>query len=205
MRCIETPVPWGNAFRLMALAAAAVASLSLPGCSQRALGPAPPAAARPVPPVPAGQPRSPSVTPVTPLPPASPTLPSAALPAAPGATNTHKPLPPPTTARNWAEFRLLAARRIVAANPNGTYLGEVREPLLAIPVLEMELNVDGSLRRVDVLRHPSQARDTTQLAIDAVRRAAPFGDVSRLPKPWKFAEVFLFDDDRRFKPRTLDH
>ena len=98
----------------------------------------------------------------------------------------------------------MAARRIVAANPNGTYMGEVPEPLLAIPVLEMELNADGSLRRVDVLRHPSQANDTTQLAIDAVRRAAPFGDISRLPKPWKFTEVFLFDDDRRFKPRTLD-
>ena len=98
----------------------------------------------------------------------------------------------------------MAARRIVAANPNGTYLGEVPEPLLAIPVLEVELNADGSLRRVEVLRHPSQANDTTQLAIDAVRRAAPFGDISRLPKPWKFTEVFLFDDDRRFKPRTLD-
>ena len=98
----------------------------------------------------------------------------------------------------------MAARRIVAANPNRTYMGEVPEPLLAIPVLEMELNADGSLRRVDVLRHPTQANDTTQLAIDAVRRASPFGDVSRLPKPWKFTEVFLFDDDRRFKPRTLD-
>jgi hypothetical protein len=40
--------------------------------------------------------------------------------------------------------------------------------------------------------------------MDAVRRAAPFGDVSRLPRPWRFAEVFLFDDERRFKPRTLD-
>ena len=43
-----------------------------------------------------------------------------------------------------------------------------------------------------------------QIAIDAVRRAAPFGDVSRLPKPWKFTETFLFNDDRKFKPRTLD-
>ena len=41
-------------------------------------------------------------------------------------------------------------------------------------------------------------------AIDAVRRAGPFGDVSKLPRPWKFAEAFLFNDDRRFKPRTLD-
>jgi len=43
-----------------------------------------------------------------------------------------------------------------------------------------------------------------ELAMAAVRRAAPFGSVSHLPRPWKFTEVFLFDDDRKFKPRTLD-
>jgi len=51
---------------------------------------------------------------------------------------------------------------------------------------------------------PRQAKDTIKIAVDAVRRAAPFGDVSRLPRPWKFAETFLFDDARRFKPRTLE-
>ena len=72
------------------------------------------------------------------------------------------------------------------------------------PVLEIELNGDGSVRRVTVQRQPSQATDTVQLAIDAVNRAGPFGDVSHLPRPWKFSEVFLFRDDRRFKPRALD-
>lgn len=93
---------------------------------------------------------------------------------------------------------------MVAANPNGTYLGVVPDALLAIPVLEIELNGDGSVRKIDVLRPPRQAKDTTQLAMDAVHRAAPFGDVSRLPKPWRFTETFLFNDDRKFKPRTLD-
>jgi hypothetical protein len=52
------------------------------------------------------------------------------------------------------------------------------------------------------LRHPRQARDTTQMAIDAVHRAAPYGSMARDCRvPWKWAEVFLFDDDRRFKPR----
>jgi hypothetical protein len=111
----------------------------------------------------------------------------------------------PAAARNWDEFQLQAARRLVAANPDRSYLGPVPDILLAIPVLEVELNGDGSVRHIKVLRQPSQARDTIQLAIDAVRRAAPFGDVSRLPKPWKFSEVFLFDDARRFKPRTLDN
>jgi hypothetical protein len=101
--------------------------------------------------------------------------------------------------------RLQAAQRIVAANPGGTYTGAVPEPLLAVPVLEIELNGDGSIRRIEVLRVPRQAQDTVKIATDAVHRAAPFGDVSRLPRPWKFVETFLFADDRRFKPRTLDH
>lgn len=113
-------------------------------------------------------------------------------------------LPAPTPVRNWNELRLQAAHRLVAANPDGTYLGVVPETLLAIPVLEIELNGDGSVRRIVVLRPPRQAKDTIEIAAEAVRRAAPFGDVSRLPRPWKFVETFLFDDDRRFKPRTLD-
>ncbi|WP_036234187.1 hypothetical protein, partial [Methylibium sp. T29-B] len=110
----------------------------------------------------------------------------------------------PEAPRTLAGLRLQAARRLVAANPGMTYSGEVPEPLLAIPVLEVELNADGSVRRIEVLREPRQAKDTIQLSIDAVRRAAPFGDVSKLPRPWKFTETFLFRDDRKFKPRTLD-
>jgi hypothetical protein len=85
-------------------------------------------------------------------------------------------------------------------------MGPVEEPLLAIPVLEIELKLkaDGSVAHISVKREPRQAKDTIQLAIDAVRRGAPYGDVRQLPKPWKFTEVFLFNDDRQFKPRTLD-
>lgn len=113
-------------------------------------------------------------------------------------------LPAPRTLRNKVELREQAAQRIVAANPSIVYLGSVPETLLAIPVLEVELNRDGSVRRIVVLRWPRQARDTVQIAIDAVHRAAPFGDVSALPRPWRFVETFLFDDARRFKPRTLE-
>ena len=58
---------------------------------------------------------------------------------------------------------------------------------------------------IKAIPEPTQAMDTIELAMDAVRRAAPFGDVSRLPKPWKFTETFLFNDARKFKPRTLDN
>lgn len=137
-----------------------------------------------------------------------PTLPPPAPGTAPPAQvrppSTAITLPTPETARTWDQLRLRAARRMVAANPNGSYTSVAPDILLAIPVLEIELNADGSVRRIEVLRQPRQALDTTQLAIDAVRRAAPFGSVSHLAKPWKFTEAFLFDDNRRFKPRSLD-
>ena len=134
---------------------------------------------------------------------AAPARAQAAAPA-PVAAATGLPLPPPGPVRNWTEVRLQAAHRLVAANPNGTYLGVVPEPLLGIPVLEIELNGDGSVRKIVVLRHPQEAKDTSKLAEAAVHRAAPFGDVSRLPKPWRVTETFLFNNDRKFKPRTLD-
>jgi hypothetical protein len=106
--------------------------------------------------------------------------------------------------RAWDDYKVRMGQRLVAANPNGTYGGAVPEPLLAIPVLEIDLHRDGSVRAIRVQRHPSQAPETVQLAIDAVRRAGPFGDVSHLPQPWRVSEVFLFRDDRKFKPRSLD-
>lgn len=201
MRCID-PGLARAALPLLALLLASCNSTPLPRWPQQ-----PP----PAPTVPAAVP--PVVPPVVPTPPKTP-APSAAAPdvvpparpAAPDATpaRRHVPLGPPAAARNWDEFRLQAAQRLVQSNPDGTYTGAVPEPLLAIPVLEVELNADGSVRRVQVLRHPSQAKDTTQLAIDAVHRAAPYGAMSRLRLPWKWTEVFLFDDARRFKPRELD-
>jgi len=132
--------------------------------------------------------------------------PAAPAAAAPAVVSPAAPVLPPSTtrARNWDDYKIQAGRRLVAANPDGTYTGLVPEPLLAIPVLEIDLNGDGSVRRVTVKRKPRQALDTVQLAIDAVHRGAPYGEVSHLPQPWQFSEVFLFRDDRRFKPRALD-
>lgn len=128
-----------------------------------------------------------------------------APPAVARADATQPPAAPPwRRARDWDDFRQQAALRLVALNPDGTYTGPVHQPALAIPVLEIELNGDGSVRRIQVLRRPGQAMDTVQLAMAAVQRAAPFGSVAHLPRPWRYTETFLFDNQRRFKPRTLD-
>jgi hypothetical protein len=93
---------------------------------------------------------------------------------------------------------------MVQVNSVGTYTSVPPDPLMAIPVLEVELNADGSVAAVRVERVPQAAKETVQMAIDAVRRAAPYGPVAHLPKPWRFTEVFLFDYQFRFKPRSLE-
>ena len=144
-------------------------------------------------PQPAGTPTSPDARADTPQ-----------TPPAPGSRRTEVRLPAPQSPRSWGEARQQAARRLVAANPDSTYMDKPPAMLLAIPVMTVDLNGDGSVRNVSVMRYPSQARDTVKLAIAAIHRAAPYGDVSRLPKPWRFNETFLFNGDRKFKPMTLD-
>jgi hypothetical protein len=179
--CIDDsePTRWrpSHPFRRRA-ALAALLSLALAGC--------------------AGGPPAPVATPAP-----APAAGASAPPAAARAPRYVK-LPPPPAARNWDELKLNAARRLVAAHPDTSYVGTPPEPLLAIPVLEVELNADGSVRRIEVVREPREVKKTIQMAIDAVHRAAPYGDVSKLPRPWRFVEVFLFDDDLRFMPATLD-
>ncbi|NCT85710.1 MAG: hypothetical protein GXC94_21370 [Comamonadaceae bacterium] len=128
-------------------------------------------------------------------------LPSPAVVAAPKPAG----LPVPRAVRSHDELRRQAAERLVMANPEGTYMTPAPTHLLTLVVLEVEVKADGSVRRVNVLRKPRFAPETLQLAIDAIHRAAPFGDVRRLPEPWKFTETFLFEEDRRFKPLTLNN
>lgn len=113
-------------------------------------------------------------------------------------------LAPPPAPQSEAVLRAQLAQRLVEAHPDSSYLTRPPLRLLAIPVLEIDLNADGSVRDIKVLRKPTTGNQATALAMAAVRRAAPYGDVSRLPPPWRVVETFLFDDELRFKPRTLD-
>lgn len=175
-----TPKNWQRAVGWLSLGALS----ALAGCSApRALAPSAPSVVQP----------PPAATPA-----------EREAPAKAAGAPTPLVLEPPKPVRTAVELRLQAAYRLIVANPDRVYMGEVPEPLLAIPVLEVQLHADGRVKQIHVLRQPGQAPDTVQLAIDAVHRAAPFGDVSRMPKPWKFSETFLFNDQRRFKPRTLD-
>ena len=115
-------------------------------------------------------------------------------------------LPAPVAARTLDEFKKQAARRMVAAAPRHSYMGTPPPMMFGITILEIEVNGDGSVRNIGVVRPPANpaAAAVMDVAKEAIRRGAPYGDVSKLPKPWKWTEVFLFNDKSQFKPRTLD-
>jgi len=114
------------------------------------------------------------------------------------------PAPYMRPARTVDEYKRQMGLRLIAANPGITYTKRAPDILMGIPILEIEVNADGSVRHISVVRTPEEAKETVKVAIDAVRRAAPFGDASQVPKPWKFLQVFLFDYDGHFKPKVLD-
>lgn len=149
-----------------------------------------------------------AATPPAPAPKPAPTPAPAAVPApqpaAPAAAPKPAGLPAPKAVRTADELRRQAAERLVLANPERTYTTPAPTHLLTVIVLEVEVKSDGSVRRINVVRKPRYAPETLQMAIDAIHKAAPFGDVRRMPEPWKFTETFLFEEDRRFKPLTLN-
>ncbi len=106
-------------------------------------------------------------------------------------------------ARNWDEYKVRAARRIMQSGAGETFSGPIPERLQSIPVVQVELNRDGSIRNVTVLRVPKFSPQTLQMATAAIRRAGPFEPVGHLPRPWQFAETFLYNDDLKFQIRSL--
>lgn len=152
-------------------------------------------------------PRTPTAAP-TPKPAPAPV--AASVPASPPAPQPSatlpKPqgMPAPRPVRTQEELRRQAAERLVMANPERSYMTSAPSHLLTVIVLDVEVKADGSVRKINVVRPPRFGPETLQMAIDSVHRAAPFGDVRRMPEPWRFTETFLFDEHRRFKPRSLD-
>ncbi len=108
-----------------------------------------------------------------------------------------------TSVSSWQAYRLRAAQRITQANAQASFSGPVPEPLASIPVLQVQLNADGSVRAIEVLRVPKFEPQTVAMAKAAVMRAAPFGPVGNLPRPWQFNETFLYNDALKFQLRSL--
>lgn len=130
--------------------------------------------------------------------------PAISIPAPPAPPVTApEPAPPATTI---AAYKLLVARQIMAANPDGTFDGPLPAMLPAIVVLDLSMDRDGKLKKLRV--HRSRDSEASAAALAAVRRVAqPFPPAEQLlrkrDKTLDFSETFLFNERYQFQLRTL--
>ncbi len=110
---------------------------------------------------------------------------------------------PSANAPDMLAYRVQVAKKIMQANSGATFSGALPDPMASIPIIEISLNADGSIRGLDVTRTPRFQPQTVQLAMTAIRLASPFGSVAHLPQPWVFNETFLFNDDLQFQLHSL--
>ena len=64
------------------------------------------------------------------------------------------PAPYMRPARTVDEYKRQMGVRLIAANPGITYTKRAPDMLMGIPILEVEVNADGSVRHISVMRTP---------------------------------------------------
>jgi hypothetical protein len=105
-------------------------------------------------------------------------------------------------------LELSVSKEIMNKNSDDVYYSEVpsNEFLYGAVSFHVELNNDGSLASIELLRGPadSRARDVVQDARRIIKQSAPY-KITPEKNPGKFALTFLYrKGDKKFKMRALD-
>ncbi len=111
-------------------------------------------------------------------------------------------------ASTLAEYQRHVDELLHAANVAGVFAGPPPNPLRAVIVVYVEVNADGELARLELFRAPLHSPELVDEVERAWRRLGP-----QLPRPLPqlmngderlaFTQTWLFDDEGRFRLRTL--
>lgn len=138
-------------------------------------------------------------------PPAKPPAP-APTPVAKAPAPAAAPVPPAnrrvSQATSEKAYRQDGARAIYAAYPESIYKGKLPALLYAVAVVETELDANGNVRDVRMVRAPSHAPEVTAKIRELIRRASPLPAPARLGAT-KYTDVWLFDKSGLFQLDTL--
>jgi len=107
-----------------------------------------------------------------------------------------------STAQTPKAYRMDAARHIYATYPEKIYKGKLPPLVHGIVVVEMDLDANGQLRSLNLIRVPSHAPEVTAAVRDMIRRAAPMPAPSRLGGA-KVTEIWLVDKSGQFQLDAL--
>ena len=139
-------------------------------------------------------------------PPSAPPAP-APVARAPAPAPVAPPVASPTNRRvsqatNEKAYRQDAARAIYAAYPESIYKGKLPPLLYAIAVVETELDANGNVREVRMLRAPSHAPEVTARVRELIRKASPLPAPARMGTV-KYTDTWLVDKSGKFQLDTL--
>lgn len=105
-------------------------------------------------------------------------------------------------ATNEKAYRQDGARAIYAAYPDSIYKGKLPPLLHAIAVVETEIDSNGNVRDVRMIRAPSHAPDVTARVRELIRKASPLPAPARLGTV-RYTETWLVDKSGKFQLDTL--
>ena len=99
-------------------------------------------------------------------------------------------------------YRIDAAQHIYAAYPALILKGKVPALVHAIVVTETEIDAQGRVLGVRIVRQPASAREVTPWVVAMIRRASPLPPPVRIGRV-KFVEVWLVDKSGQFQVHSL--
>jgi len=108
-----------------------------------------------------------------------------------------------STAADPRAYRIDAARHLYAAYKDQIYKGKLPPLVHAIVVCETEVDEQGQVRDVRMIRVPSHAPDVVVRVREMIRAAGPLPMPARLGGGTKYMEVWLVDRSGRFQLDTL--
>ena len=107
-----------------------------------------------------------------------------------------------SSAETIKAYRMDAARHIYRVYADKIYKGKLPPLVHAIVVLEVELDGNGQVRDIHMIRVPTHAPDVTARVREMIQRAAPMPAPSRMGGA-KFTEIWLVDKSGRFQLDAL--
>ena len=110
--------------------------------------------------------------------------------------------PAPSAATSAAQYRMEAARHLYARYPQQVLRGKVPAHVYAIVVTETDVDAQGRVLAVRVLRGPASAQEVTPWVVAMIRQAAPLPPLQRM-KRTRYVETWLVDRSGQFQVRTL--
>ncbi|GAB2466399.1 hypothetical protein GCM10027082_17480 [Comamonas humi] len=112
------------------------------------------------------------------------------------------PAPGTSSASTALAYRQDAARRIYDLNGHRIYKGTLPPMLYAVGVLQVQLDAQGRVLRLQWMRAPRHAPEVVAEIERTVRAAAPFPVPARLGKV-TYTDTWLWDKSGRFQLDTL--